>query len=76
LKDLRTIYPKQSDVDLLGAMKDVGANFGVVAGVLYDYAGRGSSPPPLAHIVPLCVNLVVSCLFLRYIFLLKCPLFY
>jgi hypothetical protein len=38
-EDLRGIYPKQSDVDLLGTMKDVGAYFGVVGGLLYDYGG-------------------------------------
>lgn len=38
-QDLRAVYPKQSDVDLLGTMKDVGAYFGVVGGLLFDYGG-------------------------------------
>lgn len=38
-EDLRGIYPKRSDVDLLGTMKDVGAYFGIFGGLLYDHGG-------------------------------------
>ena len=37
--DLRTVYPSQSAVDLLGTAKDVGTYFGVAGGVLYDAFG-------------------------------------
>jgi hypothetical protein len=37
--DLRTVYPSQSAIDLLGTAKDVGTYFGVAGGVLYDAFG-------------------------------------
>ena len=38
-EDLRRVYPRQSDVDLLGSMKDLGAYCGVFGGLLYDLCG-------------------------------------
>ena len=37
--DLRTVYPSQSAIDLLGTAKDVGTYFGVAGGVMYDAFG-------------------------------------
>ena len=37
--DLRTVYPSQSAIDLLGTAKDVGTYFGLAGGVLYDAFG-------------------------------------